>query len=1429
MEKIQSFIGGMNSDVSPTAQPESTYVEALNIEIIDDELQGSVAISNSKGNKFQISIPDVAEIHKITIIDAGSTLITINGITNPTPFDSTNKTPKDLYDYIIAYAPYGHSTVFTIYYNSNYIVIYPVPTNTTSMLITTDVGTFLALQLFIQDNQNLKVIGYGIIRDNIYLFTTNETGEDPQDPLLSQGYGYIWKLTYDNITFDSSSATLELIYANNLSFTTYYNIPQTGVIGRFENSNTQRLYWTDNYNKLRSLNVADPQLGALDLSLVDVQPSSDFDIPLMTDIRSASGTTPILIGAYQLAYRLSNTGGSSSIYSVPSNPIYLVSGDLTTGVNAAEENQVGGLLWADYRGAPYGTTTTKRITWSINNLDEQFSRIEAVVLVRERKNDPPIIYSIYEGPIQSNSIDIVVDGDIINADDTTIVTLDEFLTLSNVFTHCKTIGTKDNRLVVGNVRSEYSDLDFDARAYRHKPAGDFDIIENGSIVNYPTADYTDVDEESDAICPANVEFTAAGLWDSTAIYKADGTTIGGEGTYVSYEFVSVAIACDKGIEPANPAILPLISTNPDYSGSSAYNLGVYSADEDGTDVLQQYPIGFPANINDGMKFPQMNNLYWGYQHNEIYRVGIQFFDKAKNPYFVKWIGDIKFPDYFDTCLAANNIYADGSVTGLTDYRKSFTDAEAGINAHPSNSSFVCQLGLKLDIDIPVALTDKISGYSIVRVKRESSDKTIVAEGIISNTFTLNAGLTFSLPNGIMDYDAVGTNKEYVSFLTPNILDSSLTIPSSGMTMRTNTEVVPANTTQDINITGGTDGLMQNKILKYYQHAVLASSQDHAISTAGLMGLNATIVFSGNTVENFGASGTPEVSNGNPSYAFELATPIDTSVLTGTDSKFLVYIINPIVNQYGGNTYTDRANNEYIMCSHFRSTKTDIVYSDSSYIFGGDVTNDIMDEERISVDWASYVGPGFIHNSTTFFYPASSPVNRTLRHGRHANTNLDDVSTPNDDRTDYFYNTVYSAENNILTFFPKPDPFIFNEEFDSRFYISDVKINGELTDSWSMFKVRNYWDVEGIYGPINSMLPLADKMYFWQDRAFGVIEINPRTLITDQGSINNSQVQTGTGRPLQRHDYISTVTGSKHQGSTIASSNALYWFDTNLIKIQRFSPSQGNQPLSDIKGLFSYLSKNLKTEIQNIDKPVYLSFDKGLNGVVATYDNKKHRAIYTFHTGIQTGEESFIQKSFTVCLNELKDSFTTFYTFTPTIYINDNKYIISPDNNTPNIQLSKLYLHDVGNYGEFYDEIYDSYIKFIVNPNPRYTKVFDNLTLDTQASVYDPITKRYINYHDDTWDRIRVTNDHQNTDIQTLTPNSNLERKERSWQLQIPRNRVLYTTSNSPNIYVDLSTTDKDFGERIRDKYAQIELWYSNLTNRELKTNNLTTVFRQSIR
>lgn len=1444
MDKIQNFNKGINKDISPVYQPEGTYVDALNIEVINDELQGSLAISNSQGNKFQLTIPDVDNIYKISIIDfaGGNSTITINGNTSAAYTTSAASTGEDLYDFIVADATLGPAVGvdFNVYYTDFSVTIVPIAAATLTISVSN--SAVLSSAIIVPANSDpIYPIGYAILRDDIYIFSTPCFDNDPQTN--GGGYGYIWKFSYNNITFAPNStgtvipglANLELIYANDIDFTTWYNIPQTGVVTRYENDLIQRIYWTDNYNRLRSINVVQDQLFAMDPTLLDVVPSVDFDIPIMTDIDYAGGTATVRPGCWQLSYRLKKNNGAVTTFSPLSNMVY---------ITPASEGgyYTGDTIWKYYRGAPQGTSLTKQVTWKINYVDLDFDSIEFVLARRSDKNDPGTFFIFEEQTLANDSvIEVTCNGDkLIDAEP---LTLSEFLALSSTFTHCKTIATKDNRLVAANVKNKISEIDFDARAYRWDDGTAIPAVPTYRLINdgSPTADldasdYTSIAEDEDAICPFNLDPYGGGNYSALYKYKSDGTTIGGEGPNISYEFISVATAADKFLDLAGGGPCgesPFVRTDPEFTATSL-DLGVDSIDYLEDPVNQEYTLEFPSLIFENIKFPQYNSVLIGYNHNETYRFGIQFYDKTKSPFFVKWIGDIRFPDAMDPCPAANSVYTDGTQTGETTYVRSFTDLTR------NNKAFVTQLGIKFNITIPAPLTEKISGYSIVRVEREETDKQVVAEGIIANVAIEDLGSlgTFYDVSPLQGDDMwyaytdvnYATDLKKLFFISPNMLDLSLQQPADGMRIISTTELVRSNTNTSVNTLSNTcsGGAAPDvwSMFKQYAETAATGNLDEVISNVTLMDGIGPFSIGGNTINN---SSTDGGAYGERAYYMEVLNDI-TAPFPNVTAKLMCYIYIYRTEQYGGNTYADRTLNTYINCSHFRPIRTSpIDVSDSFFCYGGDVTNGYMDSQRIRKSYQAGVW-----RSSSFFYPANSPVNRGLRHGACINFNMyntDPVSGTTDiegfmqSGETYDYNTVYSCQNNIVKYYPRPLSFNNTEIFDNRFYISEIKINGESSDSWALFLANNYWDAEGDKGPINSMMPLNDKMYFWQDRAFGIIQINPRAVVTDVNAVNNAELQIGTGLPLQRHDYITINAGTKHQGSTIASYGKLYWYDANTFKMWVFNPGGGLQPLSDIKGFYSFFTKYLNTEIQNYDKPT-CALDElttpvgfGLNGVVAVYDNRHQRVIYTFHTS----KSPNIQTSFTITINELTDTVTSFYSFVPRMYMGDGKQVFSFNG-------GDIYVHNQGEYNNFYGSLYDSYIKFVVNPNPNLTKVFDNFVWDSQATKYVSATDSYQNYNDITFTHIRVTDDYQNTDKQALTLNTNIKRKERSWQLDVPRNRVLYTSSNSPNIYTDLSGTEKTFGERIRDKYAQVELWFTNTaSNYQLRLNNFVTQFRQSNR
>ena len=1444
MESINTFSKGMDLDINPLNLDKTKYKEANNVRILNDVGSTSFSINNVKGTLDNLLIPNTPEFKRLEVIAGGTnaslTIVTTapSGITTTQfgpDFNTTGMNPQELYDYIVSSGAYSQLTIaYNIYVGNTFLVFVPNPGYTLSSIIAS--SELAVTDNYVRAQSDLEIIGSVELRQKVYLFTTNNKtknpgGHNPLLPIDPSSIGQIWQYTYDKITL---IGTLKLIYNNYVDFSTYYAIPPTATEGRYENSGVERIYFTDNYNKLRSINCADPNSLALDVSLLDIVPSVDMDRPILTNIGNGGGSA-IKVGAYQACYRLKNTGGAVTNFCELSDIVYVVPSD--------ERTNIFGAGFRDYIGANAGTTANKQITWTVSNLDKDYDRIEFAVAFRSTSTELATITIIDDAPISAlDSYEITYDGSQTEID----LTLEEFLSSSIAFTHCKTIGTKDNRLFVGNVRNLLSEIDYDARAFRAftsppplTASADIYLTNDNVNLPYTLAAAETLPQTEDTINEYGDPLLACKFKPDTT-----GGILGGAGLNISYEFYTEAIAADKdtgmhfNVPDFTPA--PWRSTNPDYTITSL-RLDVQSFTSNYTQATQEIPTVFGGNrINAGFKYPPYTSALRGFQRNEIYRFGIQFFDKSKSPTFVKWIGDIKMPDFFD--YNNNARYSNGQPVNnltppITDFRLSFVSNHSG----GYDEAFVQTLGIKFEVKIPPEISKLIDGYSIVRVKREEKDKTITSSGYLNAMDRAeDLDLYMITPNNqnpAMSYNT-GLRTEsppYVAwFVTPDIM-SSVTLPNTSQRMEIRALMNNVNTSVDVYVEASGPGIQPYWYYKYYNfNSPPSGVLNHGLRECTYLGYAGntfspgllTDVFNYDKGIDYGTPPHPHQSTtlstaiGNPAFFIlsEGGIPYPTN-----DDKLYASFTRTLTSQYGGNKYSARANNTYISCSHYRPVRTSSgTLYDNFKLFGGDTFVSMYDSCRSAKNFGAYTNRGVDDDSkgsSTFFFPVETTYNPDLRNGRYMNKDFPgyvDIEM----KEEYTYNSSYGAECDVKSFFPKPDPFILNEEFDNRFHASEIKTNGEFSDSWGAFKIDNFWDVEGTYGPINAMQILKDKMFFWQSRAFGIIQINPRSVITDVDNSTNSALQIGTGLPLQRHDYISTEIGLQHQWGLTKSSYKNIWIDVSNKKFFASSGEDGVVPLSDVKGMFSYFNKNLIYNINNFDKPVYEDGKLGINGVVAVYDFKYDQAIFTVHdTNIRT-QSGQIKNKYTFVYDDRIGAFTSFMSFTPKIYFTDGYKIFStnPD------ELSRIYIHDSGEYCNFYNKTYDSSINVVSNESPLITKVFDNLVYDSQA-----IDANGVNYNDDTWNTIRIYNDYQNTDYQLLIPGANIKRKERSWQLAVPRNRVLYSTSNSPNIFTDLSPTDKPLGERMRDKYVLIQLIYNNLKNRSFSFNNLKSIFRQSPR
>lgn len=1411
MDTISTFSGGLDRDTAKLLRKQDRYYSANNIDLTSDTETSTQAVSNVRGNQSLISIPDTSNVVKITADFSYGHLnyhvgFSINGTFDP-GFSSTFTTYSQLYqdiaDHINSYTGYIQYNIKAVPYSS-YVLVYGLLntsniTTTTSITMTANDIRFTIDNAFVPAQSTPKIIGSAYIRDYTVLITTTETSKVPTS---TGGIGQIWTLVYDDVTL---LPTLVLKYNNYLNLTSYYPIPPTGIETRYENSTTARIYWTDNFNKLRSFNIFAENGFATDPTQLNTQSPVQSSVPILQEISTGS----LDVGVYQAFYRY-NSAAATTSWSEPSELVSIAA------PNVLEINATSKANAMDYVGDVQGTAANKSIKWTIPEVDSNYERIEIAIFKYDAYNGTPTITITHDEPVPTTGeFTFTYTG----IEHLQVLTSSDFYNDTFSFTHCKSIAVKDNSLIAANVRNEKTDFDYDSRVYRFQSSStDVDLLDSQAVsYTYPIAtntDYSDIPDTHDAINP-DVK---------TYKYQYNSTTIGGTGPNISYTFGTRCVRADSN-DSAFAAVetSPYVYTTPT-SSVQTINLGITGYD---------YPVN---GINDGIKYAYRSDIYKTYQRNETYRFGIVFFDTQYRALFAKWIGDIRMPDYKDTNPNPDSI---AQTAGISDFRLSFKGASSTIGG--ISTAWAQLLYIQFTVAVPTSLQSQISGFRIVRVQRNKEDRTILGAGMIK-PFVSNGSADLYIPDhhtnsatptgGTADLNlnndsrVANAGSPYnFTFDSPEFQLTGYDGFASGDQIRVSTLM---NSSVANDILPSSSVTEPYRMYKHYNmivgHDYYNAANQYNIEESTELGFGESFTHtqtnsSGWSVHNYTATtATTSAAIGSKTVAIGLSKPLyhytyyNCTKASGRSLYALYY--RPRTSQYGGNTYSARSLNEYIPAGPFQpiSTTTTAI-SFTHDVFGGDIFLDAYDNQKLIKNWElttrpKYSGAGVQKNSFTQVWVCESVHNFNLRHGIRITRDLGQnagnagESYGASATQTYDYNTVYSQENTSVTYIPKSVSFLALEEFDTRIWVSEQKENGETTDSWLSFLPAKYYDAETEQGPINAVVNFKDRIYFLQDSGYGIVPISERALLqTDP--INATELQLGTtGEVIQRPEYISKNIGTRHAFSVLTTPTALYFFDVLNKKFYRQTDS-----IRPIEGLNSYYNSNIKGKVLSTDKATYLDATILRNGIVTGYDRDKENVHLTIFDGqYDSATATYSQFQQTIIFNEDKQLYTSFLSAQPHLYIDSGRDMLTED---PTNQ-SEIYIHKDGDYGTFYGTIYESSISFIVNENPTITKLFSNM--EWQTEVLNTTVSPPINIVGETWTKMRVYDDYQNTDYFSFVTESNIKRRKRTWRTAIPRN-ALITTGTDFNMFDAANiNTARLFREPIKDTYAVIELFYSNNNN-----------------
>lgn len=755
---------------------------------------------------------------------------------------------------------------------------------------------------------DLTIVGHYSYLNTLYLFTYDYNWSPGTGFFYhATSNGQIWEVTFDNA---GRVISTDLKYNNALDFNKSRKLIVEGII---ENDCITRLYWTDNKNPIRSLNLTDPNAFAFTLNDLKMSPETSMDRPVLKRI-GPGGT--LEVGMYQVAYKLKTKGGATGSLSPFTQLISVTKGNINNS-NDVNNGGVGG-------NAKSGEITDKSFDIEVQYVDTDLQEIQFFILMYETFNAGPTKIMKSDSFVISGNTHVYTH----TRNDLIEVPLEEVLVEGNTFDTAKDISVKDNRLFAANLSISAKDLSsFDTEVYRWKaedvkPTTD---VSGWSNVNFTsggtgpngiktrsssiTSDYKylpygvkDRNNNDQILLGAQTKYFDSTNGGVRITFQTESRVVDKERQYTHYEsgtHVADSVINPFGTYGIHAGIQKRFKDSPSSNIDNNQLVQRFSGITQGNDKIDKHVENintFYQNINyDTNENPYISYDSRGYQRGETYRFAITFYDKNHKQIQTRYVGDIKMPEHYDeqwkfvtdrpnsstrdittrmwkdwntvgeSSLVGNtsnvgyNIYDNDSSNRIItkniyceDFRLSYVkgnrnpyndyenhtstassmdedtfgfwkpakaanstqinevplqnnsnyrypDDMGGLTngdrtfGSPDFNHYVQDLHLRFEVIIPKSLKDDIGGYKIVRVKRKEEDKTILGQGILTQTVwaedspyeSIGAGFDQSLLKNKEKTDygdknrdkfAVNIHKKYIPFCNPFHTQASAMCP-----------------------------------------------------------------------------------------------------------------------------------------------------------------------------------------------------------------------------------------------------------------------------------------------------------------------------------------------------------------------------------------------------------------------------------------------------------------------------------------------------------------------------------------------------------------------------------------------------------------------------------------------------------------------------
>ena len=491
-------------------------------------------------------------------------------------------------------------------------------------------------------------------------------------------------------------------------------------------------------------------------------------------------------------------------------------------------------------------------------------------------------------------------------------------------------------------------------------------------------------------------------------------------------------------------------------------------------------------------------------------------------------------------------------------------------------------------------------------------------------------------------------------------------------------------------------------------------------------------------------------------ANDVAIPPQGGTVTGPN-PICYYLANIVTGQENVLNRSIIANRIYKSIGHFVPINPAIVAAatqnngrvvfNNCEVWGGDCYVDYFGYGRLiplyDNEQKPSVTPQFFDYGCGLIFPCETVNNHTMRIGNTFpsvalrpgdNESTNGVANPycnsglfynfkdsSDARLeDFELNAVMQATDAIEAYSLKGIYYVDEPDQPLMEMVSNVKINGETYDQFRLFLVNNTQQADSIYGWVCDLEAIGINIYVLQEKGFGRIRFNERTLETTSAA----NLTVGTGQGYQGHDYLGGAEfGCQHEWSVYNNRKGINWVNAYKGKDCHFG-GNGLECLSDIHGQHTYYTEQAEQYwqipaaygiLQDTNENL---FDNpcDIGGITTIYDYRNKAKVNSFTGQLQAIFNHITEKwvifpnpaivPSTMEYNDSENSYQGNWSYNYNIYFSFKQDFFAPDN----INTQNFYQFNVGAKGSFSGVVYNSKLEFIVKSERQF--IFDNVEIDT---------------------------------------------------------------------------------------------------------------------